>query len=83
MVVRDDQDMFGHMPQNGQLPIDNASATDDEIALFEAAEALCQASGDDGRSPHRLAPSLRRAMAGRDMSTTLERLVRKRLSSNT
>jgi hypothetical protein len=75
--------MFGHMPQNGQLPIDNASAADDEIALLEAAEALCQASSDDGRSPHRLAPSLRLAMPGRDMSTTLERLIREFLNSNT
>ena len=83
MVVRDDQDMLGHMPQDGQLPIDDASAADDEIALVEPAEALRPASRNNGRSPHRYAPSSRRVMAGRGMRTTPERFVREFLIRNT
>ena len=52
MVVRDAQDMLGPMPQDGQLPIDEASAADDEVARVESAEALCPASRAYGRSPH-------------------------------
>ena len=52
MVARDDQDMLGHMPEDGHLPIDDVSAADDEVALVEPAEALRSASRDDGRSQH-------------------------------
>ncbi len=52
MVVRDDQDMLGHMSKDGQLPINDTSAADDEVALVQPAEALRPASRDNGRSSH-------------------------------
>ena len=52
IIVRDDQDMLGHMPQDGQLPIEDASAADDEVVLVEPAEALRPASCDNGRGSH-------------------------------
>ena len=44
--------MLGHMSQDGQLPINDTSAADDEVALVDPAEALRSASRDNGRSSH-------------------------------
>jgi hypothetical protein len=44
--------MLGHMSKDGQLPINDTSAADDEVALVDPAEALRSASRDNGRSSH-------------------------------